>query len=168
MTVDDELVAAESVVQVSRENAAQHLERLAGVMRLNETIIDQYRTYLDTATSVAQSTLELCRTMVSTRVRVDASASDDTTRAVQGFIAGVLRSMEAMYLAMSLVECLAPRAEAHDSHGRTPDTQSSATRGCSFCGMPYQQGKVVAGPTGNICASCTRLACRVLGIALQE
>lgn len=168
MTLEEELTAAEEVIQAGRENAAQHLQRVARVVPLDATIVEHYRCYLDTSTSVAQSTIELCRRIVSTCVKSDALPSEDPTQIVHQLIIGVVTSMKAMYLAMGVVEDMAPRANEDDSPMRTPVNTSCTTRSCSFCGMAYQQGRIMAGPASNICATCTRLACGVLGIALRE
>jgi hypothetical protein len=163
MTLDEELTAAESVVQAGRENATQHLERVVAAYRLNETTIDHYRKYLDTTTSVAQATLGSCRRIVSS----SALPTEDVRQAVQGLISGLLDSMKAMYMAMDVVERLAPQADEHGPRVPTSQGESRAVRSCSFCGLGFSEG-IVAGPTGNICASCTRLACAVLGIQLQQ
>jgi polyhydroxyalkanoate synthesis regulator phasin len=174
MTLDEKLTSVEDVLQTSRENATQHLEYVAGVMHLNETIIDQHRKYLDITTSVARSTLELCRKLVSTCVKSGACPSEDAMQTVQGLITGVLESTMAMYLAINTIEQLASQTNAkdspikHDPHMRTPQDESRTTHRCSFCGATSAEREVVAGPDSNICANCTRLACAVLGIALQE
>jgi len=168
MTLDEEVSSAERVVQAGRDNAAQHLERVAAVMRLDPRTIDDYQKFLDATASAAGYTIQLCRRLVSACTESDGFPNEEATQTVQGLISGALESMKAMYLAMSVVGRLRPQARRQDSHVWLPRDESRATRRCSFCGTAYEEGKIVAGPSSNICEACTRLACGLLGITLQK
>ncbi len=168
MTLDDELTSAGSVVQAACGYVAQHLVHVAEVARLEKTIIDDYRKYLNVTTSMAQSTLNLCRRLDSTCVRSDEYPSEDAKQTIQGLIMGVLESITATYFVMNVVEQLMLLPDEHDSRMRIQQDETSDRGRCSFCGKHCKEGEFVAGPTVNICASCTRFACAVLGIALHE
>ena len=170
MTLDEELTAVENVVQAGLDAAKEHLARMTDVAHPNKATIAHYNDYLDTTTSVASSILVICRRLVSTGVSSDTTSTDELTRAIESLIAGVLESLRAMYLAMNVIEQIAAPTGGHDSPSFVlkPQKESRETRSCSFCSRPDTETNLVAGPAGNICASCTRLACAVLGIALQE
>jgi hypothetical protein len=53
--------------------------------------------------------------------------------------------------------------ESPASTGRAPEPRS-----CSFCGKTEAETRLCAGGWGNICEPCTRTACGVFGIALED
>jgi hypothetical protein len=167
---DEDLTFIETVIQASSDAATEHLERMAGGAHLNKKTLVHYKDYLVTTISVAKSTLAICRRIVSARVSADGSPLDESTRVVQELIAGMHESVKAMHFAICVVEQLAVPPDGPDSPRRAvkPPEESHGARRCSFCGIPETETNVVAGPEGNICASCTRLACAMLGIGLQE
>jgi hypothetical protein len=161
MTLDDEIMAVEHLVQVARDAATEHLERATKDLHLGSTGQKHYQDFLDTTVLNARSTLARCREMVS----APAVAAEASTSIVQALLAGVRESMRLMYVAMTVLEQLA--GSAHQG-GIAHATERAALRSCSFCGKSEAESKLVAGPAANICASCTRLACGVLGIALSD
>ena len=165
MTLDDELRDIGGAVQASFEHAAQHFERVAGVARLDKTILNHYREYLDTTKLVLQTTLDHCGRLASTCAGSGAFSNEDAKGSVRGLIGGVVESMKAMYLAMAVVEHLIQRADEHHPVPQARQEGSRAERRCSYCG---KEADVVAGPGVGICADCTRLACAVFGVALKE
>ena len=123
-------------------------------MPLGGTGLGHYKDFLDSTVVSAVSTLVRCREIASTPA-IAAEAS--TASIVRGFLAGVRESVRLMYVAMAVLEELAGAGAAH-----------RGARSCSFCGKTEAESKLVAGPAANICASCTRLACGVLGIPLSD
>jgi hypothetical protein len=155
MTLDDEILAVENVVQVARDAANEHLERAEKDLHLGSTGLEHYKDFLDATIANARSVLARCRDMVSSPA-IAAEAS--TPSIVQGLLAGARESMRLTYVAMTVLEQFAGSAR----QGGTAN--ATAPRSCSFCGKTDAETRLVAGPVANICASCTRLACGVLGI----
>jgi hypothetical protein len=166
MTLDDEVMAVENLVHVARDAATEHLERATKDLHLGSTALAHYKDFLDATILNARSTLTCCREMVST----PAISAEASVSIVQGLLAGVRESMRLMYVAMTVLEQLAGSGGHRNAHqgGTAHATESGALRSCSFCGRTEAESKLVAGPAANICASCTRLACGVLGIALSD
>ena len=164
MTFDEEITAVEKLVQVARDAATEHLERATKDLRLSIKELAHYETFLSATVLNATSTLTRCRETASA-VSAETSAS-----IAQGILAGVRESIRLMYVAMTVVEELAGSGGHRNPHqGEVAHaTGSGKHRSCSFCGKSEVASRLVAGPAANICASCTRLACGVLGIALSE
>lgn len=159
MTLDEEIAAVEEVVHAARSAASEHLERAAKDLHLEGAALTRYRDFLDATIVNVQSALTRSREVAA------GPASSTTTLAntVQGILAGVRESVRLMYVAMTVVENLAGAA-----HPSGPAQQRPAPRACSFCGKNEAETKLCAGPKANICASCTRLACGVLGISTSS
>ncbi|WP_437948273.1 hypothetical protein WME98_47905 [Sorangium sp. So ce296] len=163
MTFDDEITAVEDLAQVARSAATESLERATNDLRLGREALDRYQRLVDAAITSAESTLRHCRKI----------ASDPTdparapTTVVQGMLAATRESIGLMHAAVAIIDELAGAGGQLDAaRGDLAHERGAATpRSCSFCGDTGS--KVVAGPEANICASCTRLACGVLGIELS-
>ncbi|WP_437728920.1 hypothetical protein [Sorangium sp. So ce861] len=156
MTLDDEITEVEGLAQVARSAATESLERATNDLRLGREALDRYQRLVDAAITSAESTLRHCRKI--------ASDPTDPARApttiVQGMLAATRESIGLMHAAVAIIDELA------GAGGQLDVARGAATpRSCSFCGDTGS--KVVAGPEANICASCTRLACGVLGIELS-
>ncbi|WP_437586215.1 ClpX C4-type zinc finger protein [Sorangium sp. So ce1000] len=166
MTLDEEITAVENLVQFARGAAADHLERATKVLNLRSKELARYETFLDSTILNATSTLTLCRETAS----APAVFPDASTSIAQGLLASVRESIRLMYVAMTVIEGRAGSGGFRDPHqGESAHTTGSGEhRACSFCGKSDAASKLVAGPAANICASCTRLACGVLGIGLSE
>jgi hypothetical protein len=162
MTLDDEIIAVETVVQVARDAAAEHLERAEKDLHLKRSELEHYKDFLGATDLNGRSLVARCREMVS----VPAIATEPaTTSIVQGLLAVARESMRSMYAAMAVVEKLAgPTHQGESAHA----TEGATLRSCSFCGKTEADSKLVAGPVANICARCTRLACGVLGIVISD
>lgn len=155
MTLDDEIMAVEAVVQFARDAATERLERAEKDLHLGSAGLDRYRDFLDATIANTKSVLARCRDMLSAPA-IAAEAS--TASVVQSLLEGVRESVRLMYVAMTVLEQFAGSAR----QGATANATDH--RSCSFCGKTEAETKLVAGPAANICASCTRLACGVLGI----
>jgi hypothetical protein len=165
MTLDDEITATENVVQAARNAAAEHLQRATEVLHLGSTAGAHYKDFLNATLLAAESTLVHCRKIVSVR----GMPASECTHIVQGIMEGVRESVRAMYVAMMIVEHLiGPVGQRNAQQAAIAHTTENDTiRTCSFCGKTEAQSKLAAGPAANICATCTRLACGVLGIGLS-
>jgi hypothetical protein len=160
MTLDDEIMAVETLVHAGRDAATEHLERATKDLYLGSTVLAHYKDFLDATILNARSILARCRELVAApALPAEASAS-----IVQELLAGARESIRLMYVAMTVLEQLA--GSAHRG-GIAHATEGAALRSCSFCGKTEAESKLVAGPAASICASCTRLACGVLGMALS-
>lgn len=110
MTLDDEILAVESLVQVARDAATEHLERAENGLHLGSTGLKHYKDFLDATIANGRSVLARCRDMVS----APAIAADATTTSiVQGLLASVRESMRLMYVAMTVLEQLAGPARRY-------------------------------------------------------
>lgn len=162
MTLDDEILAVETMVQFARDAATEHLERAAKDLHLKNSGIAHYKDFLRATILNTSSTLARCREMVS----VPAIATEPgATSIVQGLLAVARESMRLMYVAMAVLEHLAWTTH---QRGIAHATENAPLRSCSFCGKTEADAKLVAGPAANICATCTLLACGVLGIATSD
>jgi hypothetical protein len=163
MTLDDEITAVEDLAQVARSAATESLERATTDLRLDRETLDRYQQLVDATITSAESTLRHCRKIASAPT-VPARAP---TTIVQGMLAATREAIGLMYAAVALIDELAGAGGQLDAaRGDLAHVAEAATpRSCSFCGDT--ESKVVAGPEANICASCTRLACGVLGIELS-
>ena len=164
MKLEEELIAVESVVQAALHAATEHYEDVKGIQQFDEEPLAHYKNFLDSTISRAESTLVLCRRIASTFAASGASV-DDSAALIQELIMGVLESVQVTYGAMGFVEHLTTLAVGSRSSEVAAKASACRERCCSFCG---KEAKVVAGPVANICAGCTRLACAVLGIDLQD
>jgi hypothetical protein len=161
MTLDEEITAVEAVVQAASSAATEHLERATRDLKLRGTVLGHYKDFLNASLLNARSIMAWCRQMQSTAV-LSAEAS---VPIVQGLLASVRESIRLMYVAMIILEQCAGSVPPGVGE---PAPDRAALRSCSFCGKPETESRLVAGPAANICASCTRLACGVLGIALSD
>jgi len=166
MTLDEEITSVESLVQVARGAATEHLERATKNLRLGSKALAYYEDFLSATLLNATSLLTLCREIVS----LSGTAAEASASITEGILSGVRESMRLMYLAMAILDQLAaPEGHADVQQGEpTRATESRTLRACSFCGKTEEESKLVAGPGSNICENCSRLACGVLGIALSD
>ena len=153
MTLEEEILATESVVEAARGAAAEHLQRAEKDLDLGSSGRAHYKDFLDGTVSNASATLTRCKGLGSVP-----AISAEGAGIVRGLLADVRESVRLMYVAMAVVE------HAAGGPHRGPGADGAAVRSCSFCGKSEAEVKLVAGPAGNICGSCTRLACAVLGI----
>jgi hypothetical protein len=161
MTLDEEITAVEAVVHAANSAATEHLERATRDLKLGGTVLAHYKDFLNASLLNARSIMAWCLQVQSTStLSAEASVS-----LVQSLLASVRESIRLMYVAMAFLEqCAGPTPPDADA----PAPEREALRSCSFCGKPETESRLVAGPVANICASCTRLACGVLGIALSD
>jgi hypothetical protein len=152
MTLEEEIQAVDEVVAFGRGVATEHAERAAGALRLEATVLAHYKDFLDGTIINARSTLTHCRELA-------AAPADGSAGVARGLLAVARESIRLMYVAMDVLEQRAGSA-------RQGTTASAALRACSFCGKTEAETKLVAGPVANICVSCVRLACGVLGIKI--
>jgi hypothetical protein len=153
MTLDDEIRAADEVVDAAHNAANQHLQRADTDLNLKGKGLEYYRKFLDGSILNARSVLAHCREIAATPAIVAEAAH---TSIVQGLLASVRESMRLLYAVMIVLEQSVRSAPA------------TGARSCSFCGKTEDETKLVAGPRVNICVSCTRSACGVLGIELSD
>lgn len=163
MTLNDEIAAAEDLVQVARDTAAGRLERAKKHLRIGRKLLNRYQRFVSATIANAESTLRHCREIASD-LAVNAQAP---TGIVQGMLASTRESIRLMHAAMDVIDELAGAAcQLSASQGGVARvTETEMPRSCSFCGDT--ESKLVAGPEANICTTCTRLACGVLGIELS-
>jgi hypothetical protein len=159
MTLDEEITAVEGVIQAARSAATEHLERAQKDLHLEGSLLGRYQDFLSATVVDATATLARCREVASAPI----AAPEASARIVQALLAGVRESIRLLYVAMTIVEELAGSAPRN---GRAK--AFAAPRVCSFCGKSEAETKLAAGPAGNICAPCTRLACGVLGIVPSD
>lgn len=166
MSIDQEIEITAPVVEAAQAHAAEHIQRAKEALHFDSDTLTRYKDFLNATILVAESTIVHCRKMASLRE----IALSDSTPIVQGLMEGVRESVRAMYVAMAAVEQIAARPDQRNSQHDAPSNATShdAIRSCAFCGKTEMQTKLVAGPAGNICAACTRLACGVLGINLAD
>jgi hypothetical protein len=101
MTLDDEILAVEAVVQFARDAATEHLERAAKDLHLKNPGLEHYKDFLSATILNANSILARCREMGSApTIATDPAA----TSIVQGLLAVVRESMRLMYVAMTVLE----------------------------------------------------------------
>lgn len=153
MTIDEEIAAVEEVVDTAGRAAIEHFERAASV--LQSDVAARYTDFLDGTVLSARTAIADAREIASG----SGAPSEQRVRIVERLLAGVRESVRLMYVAMTVIEQL-----ARPSGG----PEKSAPRSCSFCGKSEGEARLVAGPAGNICEACTRLACGVLGIEPSE
>ncbi|WP_437479723.1 ClpX C4-type zinc finger protein [Sorangium sp. So ce1014] len=165
MTLDDEITAAEDLVQVARSTATEHLGRATKDLHLECEAMKRYQDFVNATIVNAESTLRHCRETAS-ELAVFAQTS---TAIAQGLLAATRDSIRLMYAAMAVTEELTGTGGQLNASqaGTAHAIETAAPRSCSFCGKTDKESKLVAGPEANICASCTRLACGVLGIELS-
>jgi hypothetical protein len=170
MTPEEEIKAVGEVVQAARDNADVHLKRAETDLHIGGAALAHYRDFLDGSVLNARSILARCSDLVS----MPAIAADQfTSNIVRGLLESVRESARVLYLAMIVLEQSAGPvrpgghgpAAAPSEPGSAPEPEG---RSCSFCGKTDAETKLVAGPRVNICVSCTRLACGVLGIELSD
>jgi hypothetical protein len=155
MTLEEEILAVETVVQVAHGAATEHLGRAEKDLHLGSTGLLHYKDFLDGTLLNASATLARSREMASAPAIAAEASSEGIVRAL---LASVRESVRLMYVAMTVLEQFAgARQPAGNAH-------ATAARSCSFCGKTEAETRLVAGPAASICASCTRLACGVLGI----
>ncbi len=155
MTLNDEITAVENVVQFASDAANQHLERAEKDLHVESTGLQRCKDFLDATINNARFILARCGDMASE----PAIAAEACTESIgRSLLAGVRESIRLMYVAMTVFEQFAGSAR------RGAAEHATAPRSCSFCGKTDAETKLVAGPVANICASCARLACGVLGI----
>lgn len=165
MTLDDETTTVEELVQAARTAATEHLERATNDLRLGRKTLDRYQDFLNSTIVSAESTIRNLRETASALAAVpEASANIG-----QNILAAARESIRLMYAAMAVIEELVGTGGHLNARraGVTHVAESAASRSCSFCEKTDTETKLVAGPEANICASCTRLACGVLGIELS-
>jgi hypothetical protein len=169
MTLEEEIEADGEVIQAAREHAGVHLKRAETDLHLSGAALAHYRDFLDSSVVNARAVLACCSDLVSVPAIV---AEPSTSKIVQGLLESVRESAKVMYLAMMVLEQSAgparPGGPGPALAPSEPELPRPSGRSCSFCGKTDAETKLVAGPTGNICASCTRLACGVLGIELPH
>ncbi|WP_437913751.1 ClpX C4-type zinc finger protein [Sorangium sp. So ce302] len=165
MTLDDEITAVKDLVQFARSAAAEHLERATKDLHLGRKALSRYQDFLSVTIDNADSALKHCREAVSS----PAALAQASTTIAQGLLAVTRESIRLMYTAMAVIEELAGTGRHLNARqGEVAHvTETAVPRSCSFCGKTDTESKLVAGPEANICASCTRLACEVLGIELS-
>lgn len=163
MALDDEITAVEDLVQVARNAATEHLERATKDLYPGCETLNRYHDFVNATITNAESTLRHCRESASAL----AVFAQTSTTIAQGLLAATRESIKLMYAAMAVTEELAGTGgQLNASQGGIEHAiETAAPRSCSFCGGT--ESKVVAGPEANICASCIRLACGVLGIELS-
>ena len=166
MTIDDEIAMTAPVVEVARNNAAEHIQRAKEALHLDSVALAQYKDFLNATIVVAESTIAHCRKLAS----IKEIPFGESKQIVQGLMDGVRESVRTRYVVMATIEQMATIPEKTDtSQEPIPATTArNAIRSCGFCGKTELQTKLVAGPAGNICAACTRFACGVLGIGLLD
>ena len=159
MTPEEEIKAVGEVIQAARDAADVHLKRATTDLHLGGAALAHYRDFLDGSVRNAQSILARCSDLIS----VPALAAEPfTSNVVRGLLESVRDSAQVMYLAMMVLEQSAGPARPG---GPAPAPEPEG-RSCSFCGKTEAETKLLAGPVANICVSCTRLACGILGISL--
>ncbi|WP_437600106.1 ClpX C4-type zinc finger protein [Sorangium sp. So ce590] len=165
MTLDDEITAVEDLVQVARSAAAEHLGRATEHLYLGCEALNRYHDFVNATIANAESTLGHCRETASAL----AVFAQTSTAIAQGLLAATRDSIKLMYAAMAVAEELTGAGGQLDvsQGGIAHVIETAVPRSCSFCGKTDKESKLVAGPEANICASCTRLACGVLGIELS-
>lgn len=154
MTIDEELEAAEEVVDVASRAATEHYQRATTTLRLRSDVAARYKDFLDSAVHAARSSVAHGRQLASGA----GLSHEEFMRVVEPILAGMRESVRLMYVGMTVIEQLAQPG----SGGK------AGPRVCSFCGKGEEETRLVAGPAGNICGACTRLACAVLGIELAR
>ena len=163
MPIDQEIAITAPVVEAAHAHAAEHIQRAKEALHFDSVALAHYKDFLNATIQIAESTMTHCRKLAS----LPEIPASDSTPIVQGLMGGVRESVRAMYVAMAAVEQMAAKpGQQHDAPLKT--TAHDAIRSCAFCGKTEMQTKLVAGPAGNICAACTRLACGVLGINLAD
>ncbi len=166
MSIDEEVAMTALVVQAAHGHASEHIQRAKEALHFDSVALAHYKDFLNATITVAESTMAHSRKLASLRE----IAVGDSTQIVQGLMEGVRESVRSMYVAMATIEQIAGTPKQADTlqdpHPET--TAHDEIRSCAFCGKTDLQTKLVAGPSGNICASCTRLACGVLGIRLSD
>ncbi|XYH97136.1 ClpX C4-type zinc finger protein [Sorangium sp. So ce1128] len=165
MTLDDEITAVEDLVQVAQNAAAEHLGRATKDPHLECEALNRYQDFVNATIANAESTLRHCRETASAL----AVFTQTSTAIAQGLLAATRESIRLMYAAMSVTEELTGTGgQPNVSQGKIAHViETAVPRSCAFCGKTDKESKLVAGPEANICASCTRLACGVLGIELS-
>lgn len=158
MSPAEEIKAVGEVVQATRDNADVHLQRAEKDLHLEGAGLAHYRDFLDASVLNARSILTICNDLVSAPA---IAAEPSTSNIVRGLLASVHESVRLLYVAMIVLEQSAGPAPAP---APAPTAPRPGGRSCSFCGKTDAETKLVAGPVANICATCTRLACGVLGI----
>ncbi|WP_437958111.1 ClpX C4-type zinc finger protein [Sorangium sp. So ce119] len=165
MTLDDEITAVEDLVQVAQTAVTEHLERATNDLHLERKTLNRYQDFLNSTITSAESTIRHCRETASAL-----TASPGASTNIGQYILAVAReSIRLMYAAMAVIEELAGTGGHLNARrgGIAHVLETAVPRSCSFCGKTDTDSKLVAGPEANICASCTRLACGVLGVELS-
>jgi ClpX C4-type zinc finger len=166
MTPEDEIKAVGEVVQAARDNADVHLKHAEADLHVGGAALAHYRDFLDASVLNARSILARCSDLVSVPA---IAAEPSTSNIVRGLLGTVRESVQALYLAMMVLDqSVGPAGPGAAGPAPAPNEPAPEPggRSCSFCGKTDAEAKLVAGPAGNICASCTRLACGILGISL--
>ncbi|WP_437777249.1 ClpX C4-type zinc finger protein [Sorangium sp. So ce1097] len=163
MMLNDEITAAEDLVQVARNTAAGRLERAKRHLHIGRKPLSRYRRFVSATIANAESAIRHCRKMASDL----AAHTQAPTDIAQGILASTRESIRLMHAAMDVIDELAGAGcQLSASQGGVARvTETEIPRSCSFCGDT--ESKLVAGPEANICTTCTRLACGVLGIELS-
>jgi ClpX C4-type zinc finger len=166
MSIDEEIAMTAPVVEAARDNAAEHIQRAKEALHLDSVALAHYTDFLNATIFVAESTIAHCRKLAS----IQEIPFSESTQIVHGLMDGVRESVRTLYVVMAAIEQMVTRPEKRDTPQEPiPETTAHhAIRSCAFCGKSEMQTKLVAGPAGNICAACTRLACGVLGIRLSD
>ncbi len=169
MAPEEEIKAVADVVQTARDNADVHLKRAETDLHIGDTALAHYRDFLDASVLNARSILARCSDLVSVPA---ISAEPSTSNVVRGLLESVRESARLMYVAMIVLEQSAgpvlpggPGSEPGLAPAPNEPAPQPGGRSCSFCGKTDAETRLVAGPVANICVSCTRLACGILGIA---
>ncbi|MDC3988001.1 ClpX C4-type zinc finger protein [Polyangium jinanense] len=163
MSLPEEIAITEEVVQAARDAAVEHLQRAKEDLHLESAAGSRYEDFLNATLRTAESTLAHCQKIMT----MPGIHDHERTPIVQGITGGVRESVRAMYVVMALVEHLAgPEGACHARQGEIARTD--ALRTCSFCGRSEAQAKLAAGPAVNICETCARLVCGVLGLRLLD
>jgi len=166
MSIEQEIAMTASVVEAAHDHAAEHIQRAKDALHFDSVALTHYNDFLNATILVAESTMAHCRKLASPREMPDSEA----IQIVRGLMEGVRESVRALYVAMATIERMATTPGKVDTPQEpiSETTVHTAVRSCAFCGKTEVQTKLVAGPAGNICAACTRLACGVLGITLSN
>lgn len=165
MHIDDEIAGTEEMIALDRANALEVLARRATELKLDAKTLGHYKNFIDACLSSAASTLATCRAIAA----MHDVPPHVATQVIAPFLLRAHEATHSMFLGMLVVEHVAEAAQGVSNQRTTAEApKPEPQHTCSFCGKTESETALVAGPTGNICASCTRLAATVHGIGLAD
>ena len=188
MSIDDEITGTEEMIALDRANAVEVLAEVATRLNLDAKTLAHYQKFIDWCLASAASILANCRAIAA----MPDLPPEVAKQVIEPLLLRAYEPTRSMWLGMLVVEHVAAHDESGSTHATEPvkrvpravpeavvpsrgsivpnesapanDTQPS----CSFCGKSASETPVVAAPVGGICASCTRLAANIHGIALAD